>query len=163
MREGWGCALLFIGALPPTGPFVPTVGYILHAPDFEPQPIPSRTAASIGSGAHVTEYAAEVERLGAEWFQLAQFDMAGFEGMGGPLTPIALTLSQVIEENLEPGISPHLHLCSVRFGEIQLGTNDVQGLSPGAPDRTMPPVAETYAAWQALKQEHGFADLLAIG
>jgi hypothetical protein len=162
-EKAGGCSLLVIGALPPNGPFVPTVGYILRAPEFEAERIPPRHAASIGSGAHVAEYAAELERLGAEWFELAQFDIAGFEGMGGPLTPMAASLSETIEEHLEPGISPHLHLCSVRFGEIQFGTNDVVGLSRGAPNRTMPPVADSYAEWQAFKVQHGFGDLLALG
>jgi hypothetical protein len=161
LRAG-GCSLLWIGALPHDGgPFQPTVGYVLRAPGFEPERIAPRTAEAIGSGAHIREYAAELVRLGEEWFELAQFEVAGLNEGGGVLIPMATIISELIEERLPSGISPHLHLCSVRFGEVSIGTNDVRGF--GRPDRTMPLVAETYAQWQAMKEEQGIADLLAVG
>ena len=154
-----GCSLLFIVATP-SRVLNPTFGYFVHAPAFEPEPIPGRTARSIGSGAHVEEYAAELERLGEEWLDLLQFDFKPFPG--GPLIPIALALSEVIEKHSRPGVSPHLHLCSVRFGEVVIATNDIEGLSPGAPSRTMPAVAETYEEWCALKDRLRLAQLVAV-
>jgi hypothetical protein len=163
-RSG-GCDLLAIAALPRRVPEVPinaTVGWIMRSPRFDPERIPNRTARSIGSGEHVPEYAAELEALGRDFGNLVTFDTMYFDAIGGPVTPIAVALADAIEKRAAPGISPHLVVCSVRFGEIAFGTNDVEGLSPGAPSRTMPPIATTWAEWQSLKRQRGLADRLAV-
>jgi hypothetical protein len=159
-----GLSLFYIGALPPHGTLgmTPTAGWIVRSPDFEPERVPARVARSIGSGTHVTEYAAELERLSGEYGELLRWEMGPWPELGGAAMPITLAISEVIEEHSEPGISPHLVVCSVRWSGVQIGTNDRVGLSPNAPSREMPPIARNWAEWQALKAEHGLADLLAL-
>lgn len=151
-REGC-CELLVVAALPQPGPFARTVAYTLRAPTFEPQRIPDRTAASIGSGGDVPEYRAEVERLADDFKELIQFDTMYWPH--GPAPMVAIGLSDAIEAEMAPGISPHLHICSVRFGEVTVFSNDRQALTPGAQSRVMPPVAAGWQGWQEWKRRHG--------
>jgi hypothetical protein len=165
-RERAGdCALLWMGALPtivPSG-LTPTVGWIVRSPDFELERIPNRTARSIGSGSHVAEYAAELEALTDEYGDLLRWEVGPWPQLGGAAMPITLAVSEAIERHAAPGISPHLVVCSVRWGAIEIGTNDRLGFSPSGPARVMPPIARNWAEWQTFKQQHGLADLLALG
>jgi hypothetical protein len=155
-----GCELLLAGALPGQGPIVHSSAFALRSPRFEFEQVPARTARSIGSGAHVAEYAAELVRFGEDWVDLVQADV--MMGPLGPLVPMGLFLAQAIRARDADGISPHLHLCSVRPMEILLGTNDMQGFGDGAFDLEMPPVATTWAEYQALAHDQGFAALAAV-
>jgi hypothetical protein len=155
-----GCELLLVGALPSQGPFVQSSAFVLRSPRFEFEVIQSRTARSIGSGAHVAEYAAELEQFGEEWFNLAQADV--MVGPLGPLVPMGLFLAQAIRQREADGVSPHLHLCSVRPMEIQLGTNDMQGFGDGAFDLAMPQVATSWPEYLALAHDQGFAALATV-
>jgi hypothetical protein len=161
-----GCDLLAVIARPPVnnGLTWPTDGWIMRHPDFKPERIPRREARSIGSGEHVDEYARELEKLGGEFMQLQTFEVAAWQETGGVLFPIALVLTDLIQKHEQPGISPHLHLCSVRWGQIEIATNDRDTFSEGqpVPDLRMPTVARNPTEWQALKRDHGLADLLAI-
>lgn len=160
-----GCALLWIGALPPNGPFGPTVGWILRAPEFQLERIPSRTAQAIGSGEHVPEYAAELEALAEDVPSLFQFEVQGFDAVGGPAVAITTVITEALDQHRVPGISPHLVICTVRWGEVGFATNDrVMYRADEEPEvRAMPPIARTWDEWQAFKEEHGLADLLAVG
>jgi hypothetical protein len=164
-KEG-GCALLAIVApRPPSDtPSRPTKGWTMRSPDFQPERIAPRTAGSIGSGAHVPAYAAELERLGEEFFNLSTFEIQAFEGMGGPLTPIMAVLSETIEQHEAPGVSPHLVACSVRWGDIRWTTNDQVLLRDDGNQvvRQMPPIVQTLQQWRQFKRSHGLADLLAL-
>lgn len=161
-RDG-GCALIFVAALTPTGPFTRTVGYTLHAPDFTPNPIPAGKARSIGSGAHVPEYISELEKLAADDFELVQFETMYWDHTGGAGMAVSVAVSEAIDKHTVPGISPHLHICSVRFGAVEIGTNDREALTPGVESRIMPPVVESWNEWLEWKEEHGVAGVLATG
>ena len=152
-----GCALAIVAALPHTGPFTPTVGYTLRAPDFRPEPIPRGRAVSIGSGSQVDAYVAELEKLATDDFELAQFETMYWDHTGGAGMAVSISISDAIEKHMAPGISPHLYICSVRCGTIEIGTNDRIALTPGVESRVMPAVAESLAEWQEWKDEHGLA------
>jgi hypothetical protein len=162
-RSG-GVALYYMGALPTHGTLgmTPTAGWIVRSPDFEPERVPDRVARSIGSGAQVSEYAAELERLSGDYGELLRWEVGPWPQLGGAAMPVTLAISEVIEERAAPGVSPHLVVCSVRWSGVQIGTNDRVGLSPNAPTREMPPIARNWAEWQALKTQHALADLLAL-
>lgn len=155
-----GCELLVMGALQPAGPFTRTVAYTLSAPEFALQAIPPRTAGSVGSGAHVPEYRAELERLGEDFNELVQFDTMYWQH--GPAPMVGSVLSDAIEERVTPGISPHLHVCTVRFGEVEIVTNDRHALTPGVASRVMPPVAAGWEGWKTWKRQRGMASLLGV-
>jgi hypothetical protein len=76
--------------------------------------------------------------------------------------PITLAVSEAIERHATPGIGPHLVVCSVRWGSVEIGTNDGLGFSPNAPTRIMPPIAHNWAEWQAFKAQYALGDLLAL-
>jgi hypothetical protein len=163
-REG-GVDLLWMAALPTTHPagIGATMGWIVRSPDFEPERITDRTARSIGSGTHIEEYAAELYAVEQEFPNLIQFEAGPWPQLGGAALPIAISISDVIERHMEPGISPHLVICSVQWGRVTFATNDRVGFGPEAPTRVMPPIATTWEDWQRFKQEHVLADLLALG
>lgn len=76
---------------------------------------------------------------------------------------VSMAISDAIDKVEVPGISPHLHICSVRFGEVGIGTNDRIPLTPGVPSRQMPTVVESWDEWGVWKVEHGVASELALG
>jgi hypothetical protein len=77
--------------------------------------------------------------------------------------PIQIAISEAIETRSTPGISPHLVVCTVRWGDVRLSTNDRVGLTDPSMTRTMPPIARNWAEWQALKAERGIANVIALG
>lgn len=159
-REG-GCSLIFVAALPPTGPFTPTVGYTLEAPGFAPSTIPTRTARSIGSGAQVPEYLRELERL-ADDHELFQFETMYWDHVGGAGMAVSIAISDAIAARAVGGISPHLHICSVRFGTVEIRTNDQQALTAGIESRIMPPVAVSWHEWLQWKADNAVAEGIAV-
>jgi hypothetical protein len=151
-----------MGALPPTQVAAPVVGWILRSPDFVPERVPDREAQSIGSGAQVPQYEAELERLSGEFGELLRWEFGPWPEIGGVAMPITMAISQAIDDHSAPGVSPHLVVCSVKWDGVDTGTNDVEGLSPNAPSRQMPPIARNWAEWQTLKARHGLAGMLAL-
>jgi hypothetical protein len=162
-RSG-GVAFIWMGALPTQAPGIvgATMAWIVRSPDFEPERIPNRSARSIGSGADVEAYANELYEIEADFPAIAQFEAGPWAQMLGAALPLSVALSEVIENHMQPGISPHLVLCSVQWGQVGFATNDRVGLTPNAPTRQIPPIARTWVEWQAFKQAHGLADMLAV-
>jgi hypothetical protein len=152
-----GCQLVVVAALPSTGPFTKTVAYVLEEPDFELQPIPAMTAVSIGSGSMVGEYRSALEGL-ANDHELFQFETMYWDHIGGAGMAVSMAIDDAINARPVRGISPHLHICSVRWGAIEIGTNDRHALTPGVPSRVMPPVAESWKEWLEWKNANGLAE-----
>src|SRR5205823_1140474 len=111
------------------------------SPEFELERIPNRAARSIGSGAHVEEYAAELYAIEDEFPNLVGFEIGPWLPTGGAALPISIAISDVIERHAAPGISPHLVICSVRWGEVAFATNDREAIGHAGASRVMPPIA----------------------
>jgi hypothetical protein len=152
-----GCELIFMAALPTNGPLASTAGYIARAPGFEPHPIEAGTAVSIGLGSQIPEYAAALVALAVDP-ELMQFETMYWDHVGGAGMAVSAAISDAIDERAVPGISPHLHICSVRFGQIEIGTNDRIALTPGVASRVMPAVVEGWEEWSGWKKAQRLAD-----
>jgi len=175
LRWGWtnrltdderagGLHLFYMCALPTEHPaFGRVVGWIVRSPEFEMERVPDGVARSIGSGSEIDEYVAELERISNERAGLHQFELSAWDHVGGPALPIQIAISDAIESCATPGISPHLVVCTVRWGEVRVGTNDREGLTDPTMTRTMPPIARNWAEWKAFKARHRLADTLALG
>jgi len=142
-----GVAFMWMGALPTQAPGIVgvTMAWIVRSPDFEPVRIPTRSAWSIGSGAHIEQYVDELYALEDNFPNIIQFEAGPWVQLLGAALPIFVSISDVIERHMQPGISPHLVICSVQWGRVDFTTNDREALTPGAPSRQMPPIAQTWA------------------
>jgi len=134
---------------------------VLQAPDFTPERAPWLTAVAIGSGAHIAEYAAEVEAMSRERGNLLAFDNEVWNPMGGPLIVLSAVLADRIRKVGAPGISPHLVLCSIQWGRVSFGTNEGVGFEDAHRAERWPRIARNLQEWQALKKAHHLANLVA--
>lgn len=129
----------------------PTVA-ILRAPNFEPQILRMNAIESIGSGRGVEPYREELERLGRDrQVQLSEAGMPG--GFGGMLMHF---LRGTLEEHPDRFVSPYVHLCLVRRGEISIQKSDYTIFEGGEPrEIRMPPVATSWDEFQDRCQHLG--------
>lgn len=124
---------------------------IMRSPQFIPRLLQTATIDSIGSGGDVTVYADMLRRISTEP-SLWQAEMS-FPGAYGKM--VRHVLQQTIEKNPDPGVSPHVHLCTVRRGEIEITTSDYdRSWSSGkVTEWRMPPVATTWAEFETMTQQ----------
>ena len=164
-QQAGGVALLWMGALPTRHELGlgATMAWIVRSPAFVPERVENRTARSIGSGANVEEYAAELYEIEQDFPNLVQFEAHPWSPTGGIAFALAVSISSVLERHAAAGVSPHLVICSVRWGEVAFFTNDRTGFGPEAPTLVMPPIAATWEEWQTFKHKHGLANTLALG
>jgi hypothetical protein len=129
----------------------PTIA-ILRAPTFEPQILKMNSIESIGSGRGIDLYREEIERLMSDRkLQLSEAGMAG--GFG---TTLMLFLRGTLEKHPDRFVSPHVHVCLVRRGQISLHKSDYTVFEGGPPREVrMPPVARSWQEFQARCQHHG--------
>ena len=127
--------------------------YRFSDPHFQPEESQGIEVVSIGSGSQVASYKEVLRELsdGGENFQ---FVMMGSKGIA---TRLAISLTAALQAKPQPGISPHLHLCVVTRGDIELGTNDHDEFdSDGSPKPfRMPQVATSYEEIVKLCQSRG--------
>jgi hypothetical protein len=139
-----GCQLILLGAHPTEDVGIPGVGrpciYSFSAPGFEPVHAKPYEVMSIGSGSGVAPYRELLERhlTDHKWRSML---MMGESMPGGMATMLASSVTAVLKRHPQPGISPHLHLCIVRRGEVQIWPNDHshsgrwEAYSLGPPDK----------------------------
>jgi hypothetical protein len=157
-RRG-GLELLILGASPGVEPFpVPTHGYILRGPRFDVEAILPEKSGSIGSGSAVPALVGALDDLldqPEDLFGILQFAVGD---MGNIVLPVSILLTEAIQAVADPTISEHLHLCFLTRGEIRIGTNDMESLTPEIVEsRAMPPVARNLGEFRALAQELGIS------
>jgi hypothetical protein len=164
--QKYGCELILLGAHPSEDVGVPGIGrpciYSFSWPDFEPVQAKPYEVLSIGSGSGVLPYRELLKRYSDdhEWRTLL---MQGESMPGGTATMLASSVTAILKIHPMPGISPHLHLCIVRRGEVQIWPNDhsyagrweayalgppsqnPSASHPGMNNVIMPPVATTFA------------------
>ena len=139
--------LMLLGAHPTEDVGIPGYArcsvHIFRSPDFVPQFARAGEVVSIGSGNTVALYQKVLDGFSSNVLSLLQGEVMG--GRMGFL-PLSMVVQKTIEQNPIPGISPHAHICVVRRGSVEVGTNDENRYPPSGEviEVRMPPVATTW-------------------
>jgi hypothetical protein len=152
LQEG-GSAVLVAGAEPAANMVygsLPRAARFRSEANFVVEEIPRHEWASIGSGAEIPAYQAELEKVtGNESHPLLQMEVGR---PGGHAQAMAIVVMQAVAELPSiPGISKHFHVGVVLAGGWHFTTSDRDlYASIGPPQQIrMPPVAHS---WQELEQ-----------
>jgi len=126
-QQQLGSQLILIGANPKENaldaPAMRTCVYSFSWPEFEPVQARPHEVLSIGSGSNVTPYRQLLERYSSD-HKFRNMLLMGESMAGGATTMFGSYVTNVVKDNPSPGVSPHLHLCLVRSGEVQVWPND---------------------------------------
>lgn len=143
-----GSRLLFIGVDPVEDDFVPGRAKVYMcrflSPDFRPGISRRRfSVLSIGSGSRVIAHRHALRAL----LRPSNNGILQFETRpNGIAFGLSLSVSFMLLDHPQPGISPHAHVCTVTREGFQIETNDRRSYLPDGTTRdfTMPPVAQTW-------------------
>lgn len=128
-------------------------------PDFEPELVPMREWAAIGSGDDVETYRQELQKVsGDEAMAAVGLESSNPGGFGWALT--ISVIQNVFEMPDEPGISKHFHIGVAFAHGFRFASSDRWMYPPdGPPQRiAMPPVAQNRREFEALmNQQFGHA------
>jgi hypothetical protein len=117
--------LILLGAHPTEDAGIPGWArcsvHTLKSPAFNPQLAKVREVVSIGSGSMVARYQEALDGFSSNVLSLLQGEVMGAR-MG--FLPLSMVVQKTIEQNPTLGISPHAHICVVRRGSVEVGTND---------------------------------------
>jgi hypothetical protein len=144
--------LMLLGAHPTEDAGIPGWArcsvYTLRSPTFDPQLAKVGEVVSIGSGSTVAGYQEALEGVSSNVLSLLQGEVMGARQ---GFLPLSMVVQKTIEQNPIPGISPHAHICVVRRGSVEVGTNDENRYPPSGEviEIRMPRVATT---WEELMQ-----------
>ena len=121
--------------------------HVLKSPDFVPELAPVGEVVSIGSGGIVASYAATLKSFTTDPLSLMKMLQAG-PTMGA--LPLIHATQATVERNPTPGISPHMHVCTVRRAFMQVSPNDEDRYLPSGEkiEIRMPPVATTWSEFK---------------
>ncbi len=126
-QQKLGSQLILIGANPtestPGTPTMRTCAYSFSWPEFEPVQARPHEVLSIGSGSDVRPYRQLLERYSHD-HEFRNVLLMGESMVGGAATMFESYVGKVVRDNPRPGVSPHLHLCLVRSGEVDVWSND---------------------------------------
>jgi len=127
---------------------------VLKAPDFSPEIIRGGNKfCSIGSGSGVNVYLKGLEDFTKDVYHpLMQAEVGSAGGWGNA---IKITLSNVLKDNPNAGISRHIQIFLIRRGGISLGNNDHTIYPPNQEpiEIKMPPVARGYSELIKMAQD----------
>jgi hypothetical protein len=145
VEKAGGSQLILLGVHPSENagdvPWARSHLYTFSWPEFEPVVANPNAVVSIGSGASVTHYRELLERIPTD-DSLWQLEAGHFGGMTDGLM---MTITNTIQEEPTQGISPHMHVCLVSRGQIQIRKNDRRWINrPDLQDFIMPPVATSF-------------------
>lgn len=140
-----GSQIILLGVHPSENmgdaPWARSHAYKFSWPDFEPTTANPTEVVSIGSGSLVGPYRELLEQIPMDE-ALEQLETRHFGGMTDGLM---MTITNRIQEIPTPGISPHMHVCLVSRGQVQIRKNDRRYINrPDLQDFVMPDVAATW-------------------
>jgi hypothetical protein len=159
-RNG-GCQVMLFGVHPNENvgdlPLARSYVYTFSAPNFEPLAAGPNEVVSIGCGASVGPYRELLERIPLDE-SIEQLETHHFGGMTDGLMMI---ITDRIRETPTQGISPHMHVCLVSRGAVQIRTNNRRWINRAdLEDFIMPNVA---SSWAELEQFCHTRGLIAHG
>ena len=127
---------------------------VLKSPNFEPVVTKGEflTIESIGSGAKA--YAERLKSLKPESFNLATMEVGFSGGLGSMVTQ---KISDHLRDNPSSGVSPHLHIFTVKRGGFTIGSNNYFEYKQDGTESefVMPLVADSYKKLVKQLQEKG--------
>jgi len=132
----------------------PTVA-VLRSPDFVPEIVQINDIAAIGSGAGVNYYMSRVREVMRPDAGMILNIQIGIDGrLASVLTHLA---HRSVAEHPTDSVSPYVHLCLVRRGEVRITNSDHQtAFSDGRRvEVRMPPVATSWAQFEAMCRGRG--------
>jgi hypothetical protein len=145
--------LMLLGAHPTENAGIPGWArcsvHTLKSPAFNPHLARASEIVSIGSGSTVARYQKVLDGFSSNVLSLLQGEVMGAR-MG--FLPLSMVVQKTIEQNPIPGISPHAHICVVRRGSVEVGTNDENRYPPSGQliEIRMPSVATTWNEFERL-------------
>lgn len=115
------CELMLLTAHPTrnNGPWAKPSVYRFYSPNFEPLKAKQAQIVSIGSGAYVAPYMEALEKLSSD-FDMYQLEV-GYSG--GSALGLMVSLSSLLKQNPNKGISQFLHIYIVGRNEVRFGNN----------------------------------------
>jgi hypothetical protein len=153
-----GCHLMMFSVHPndDNGLWPRAFVYIFKSPHFEPIPVRPSDAMAIGSGAASEPCRTELERLCSDDEHKFDLMQAEVGTPGGIATVLSFDLAMLIRKHEPTGVSPHLHICAARRGNITVFPNNfITHTEKGPVEFTMPIVANNLAGLQSLLSEGG--------
>jgi hypothetical protein len=130
---------------------------IMHAPEYEAEPIRDGTVASIGSGNAVETYCDELRKMNADPTYLVSSDIFGTPGMSAQ--SLAHSIALTVARTPVPGVSRHVLFGVVRRGSITIAPGDYEMIHHDRRREVfrVPPCASDWAALRELVSRHGGA------
>jgi hypothetical protein len=133
-------------------PWARSYVYTFSWPNFDPILASPRDVVSIGSGASVGPYRDLLREISVD-DSLLQLEAGHF---GGMTDGIMMSISRRVQDTPTPGISPHMHVCLVSRGNIQIRQNDRRWINrPDLQDFIMPNVASSRLELEQFCQTRG--------
>jgi hypothetical protein len=157
-----GLSIIVVGVSPAATPLTASHGFIFRAPDFQFERMAPLRPTGIGSGNGLPQITDALEELvhpdnlneGLLRFEVGM-PLGGADALG-------FALGAALQDGPTPDVSAEFQIWRVRPGEIALGSNDVTALTPGAQSRSLPPLATSWAEFQALSAAVGRAPAAAV-
>jgi hypothetical protein len=124
---------------------------IMRSPSFVPEFVATAAVESIGIGQSVGVYADVLRSVTSE-FALWQVEMR-IPGAYGKM--VAHVIQQTVQKHSHATVSPHVHVCAVRRGSVDITASDHASFWHASGQQThwrMPTIATTWPAFEALVQ-----------
>jgi hypothetical protein len=129
--------------------------HIFRSPDFIPTPSLPGKVVSIGSGSVVERYKDLLAGFSSNPLSLLRGEEMGHK-RGSVALELAIT--NMVMKQPAHGVSAHLHVCTVRRGEIELRPNNYDTYPPSGEkiEFRMPPVAHSLRAFLDMTRANGW-------
>ena len=132
-----------------------------HSNGFQPVIQPHGKAISIGSGSSIEKYLAFLNDMNKPENRIAIDNSDRFSNRGA--MTMALLSSVMLKDNVQQGISHHMHCTIVNENGVQSFPLDYeQSIGEAGYQITMPKVAESYSAFKTFEQSNIFNPSSAI-
>jgi hypothetical protein len=156
-----GLSVILVGASPDPTPFTTSHAFLFDAPDFELKRIRPFRPTGIGSGNGVPQVVAALDDL-VDPANLNQGLLrAELMPMGGAFA-LGVALGSALDEEPTDHVSAEFQTWRVARGAIELGSNEMTALTPGAEDRVMPRLATSLAEFKELTADAGYSTAAAV-
>jgi hypothetical protein len=153
-----GSQMIMLGAHPTENmgdaPWPRSYVYRFSGQTFKPVQAKTAEVLSIGFGSIVTPYQELIKHISQDE-SIVQLETGR---SGGMLRGIVMSITRGTENSPTKGISPHLHICVVTRGQVEIGKNDRRYIGKAkAHDFIMPKVATSLDELYQIAQAQGLS------